>query len=81
MDTESFKDLFQTHPQKLSQAFIKLSEGDWKAIDGDLEHFLERAQAVYKIPQEILLKELEAVKKNIDEGIEADYVPYLDPIE
>ena len=81
MDSKTFQGLFQGHRKKLSQAFIKLSEADWQAIDGRLERFLDRAQAVYKIPEKVLLKELEAVKKNIDEGIEADYVPYLDPIE
>lgn len=81
MDAKTFQGLFQDHSKKLSEAFIKLSEEDWKAIAGDLESFLKRAQAVYKIPTAVLLKELEAVQKNIEEGIEADYVPYLDPIE
>ncbi len=81
MDSKTFQGLFQKHRGKLSQAFIKLSDKDWAAIDGRLEAFLERATKVYNIPQKVLLKELDAIKKNIDEGIETDYVPYLDPIE
>lgn len=81
MDARTFQGLFKAHPEKLSQAFIKLSEEDWKSIDGNLEGFLKRAMEVYKIPREVLIKELEAVQKNVEEGIEADYVPYLDPME
>lgn len=81
MDKETFKELFQEHRKKLSQAFIRLSDKDWDAIEGSLEQFLGRATKVYHIPKKVLLKELDAVKKNVDEGIEADYVPYLDPIE
>ncbi|MBI4223321.1 MAG: hypothetical protein HY609_00170 [Deltaproteobacteria bacterium] len=81
MNAKTFQTFFQDHREKLSQACIKLSETDWQAIDGRLERFLDRAQAVYHIPGEVLLKELNAVKKNVDEGIEADYVPYLDPTE
>lgn len=81
MDAKTFQILFQKHHKKLSEAFIKLSEEDWKAIGGNLVRFLKRAGEVYKIPREVLLKELDAVQKNIEEGIEADYVPYLDPIE
>lgn len=81
MDAKVFQGLFQNHPKKLSQAFIKLTDSDWKAIAGDLNRFLAKAAKVYHIPKTVLLKELDAVKKNIDEGIETDYVPYLDPIE
>lgn len=81
MDAEIFQILFKNHRKKLSAAFIKLSDKDWQAIRGDLAKFLAKAAQVYNIPPEVLLKELSAIKKNIDAGIEADDVPYLDPIE
>lgn len=81
MDQVTFKKLFEEHREKLSQAFIKLSDQDWESVSGKLERFLKKATKIYNIPANVLLKELDAVQKNIDEGIEADYVPYLDPIE
>lgn len=81
MNAKIFQTLFKNHRKKLSAAFIKLSDKDWLAIQGDLARFLAKATQVYNIPPEVLLKELDAIKKNIDAGIEADYVPYLDPIE
>lgn len=81
MNSKTFQQLFKEHRKKLSAAWIRLSDDDWKRVEGDLERFLEQVLKVYKIPKKVTLKELDAVKKNIDEGIEADYVPYLDPIE
>lgn len=81
MNQKTFSELFKGHRAKLNAAFIKLTDSDWKAIAGDLNRFLAKAAKVYHIPKTVLLKELDAVKKNIDEGIETDYVPYLDPIE
>lgn len=81
MNPKTFQELFKNHRQKLSSAFIKLSDKDWEAIGGDLKRFLEKTAKVYNIPEKTILKELSAVKKNIGEGIETDYVPYLDPIE
>ena len=81
MDSKTFQKLFKGHRKKLSAAWIRLDNKDWEAIGGDLERFLERASEVYSIPREVLLKELDAVKKNIDVGIEVEDVPYLDPIE
>ena len=81
MDQKTFAELIKKHRQKLCDAFIKLSDQDWKQIDANLEKFFKIGGKVYNIPQAVLNRELDAVKKNIDEGIDTDYVPYLDPIE
>lgn len=81
MDAKIFKKLFQEHVDKLSQAWIKLSDKEMKRVNGDLKVFLEVIAKVYNIPNEIILRELDAVQKNIDAGINSDYAPHLDPRE
>ncbi|MDO8494378.1 MAG: hypothetical protein Q7S68_03480 [Deltaproteobacteria bacterium] len=81
MEQKTFAELIKKHRQKLCDAFIKLSDQNWKEIGDNLEIFFERAGKVYGIPKKILNRELDAVKKNIDAGNATDYVPYLDPIE
>lgn len=81
MDAKAFQKLFREHRVKISEAWNKLSDKDLDAVDGDLEKFLARAAAVYKIPKEVLLKELDRVKKNIDEGIQEDFGWRLNPEE
>lgn len=81
MDVKTFQKLFRGHRQKISEAWNKLSDKDLEAIRGDLEKFLEKVAAVYKIPDEVILKELDVVKKNIEEGIEMDFGYRLNPEE
>ena len=81
MDTKVFRQLFCNHCKKLAEAWVKLSDQDLKQIDGDLKKFLQCVSELYKIPEGVILKELDAVKQNIDEGIEADFAPRLDPRE
>lgn len=81
MDKKTFQELFQTHRHKISEAWNLLTDKDLNAIDGDLDRFLERVEQLYKVPEEVLLKELEAVQSNIAAGTEADFAPRLDPTE
>lgn len=81
MDAKIFQKLFKEHRDKISGAWIKLSDADLDLIDGNLEFFLKTVGAVYKVPDGVILRELEAVQKNIQEGIDTDYSPRLDPRE
>lgn len=81
MEPKTFKKLFRGHRLKIAEAWNKLSDKDLEAVDGDLERFLARAAEVYKIPKEVLLKELDQVQKNIEEGIQEDFGWRLNPEE
>ncbi|OGQ44521.1 MAG: hypothetical protein A3H42_03075 [Deltaproteobacteria bacterium RIFCSPLOWO2_02_FULL_46_8] len=81
MDSKTFKKFFEEHRDKISEAWIKLSDADLKMINGNLDLFLKTVSAIYKVPNEVILKELRAVQKNIEEGINTDYSPRLDPRE
>lgn len=81
MDSKTFEKLFEEHRVKIAEAWNKLSDKDLEAVNGDLEKFLARAAAVYKIPKEVVLKELDRVQKNIEEGIQEDFGWRLNPEE
>ncbi len=81
VNSKTFQQLFKEHHKKLSAAWIKLSDADLDLINGDLELFLKTVSAVYKVPDDVILKELKAVQKNIEAGINTDYAPRLDPRE
>lgn len=81
MDAKTFKKLFQEHRVKIAEAWNKIPDKDLEAVNGDLEKFLARSAAVYKIPKEVILKELDRVQKNIDEGIQEDFGWRLNPEE
>ncbi|MDO8526238.1 MAG: hypothetical protein Q7T03_00965, partial [Deltaproteobacteria bacterium] len=81
VDQDSFKKLFDSHKEKISEAWIKLSDEDLKEIHGDLGVFLKKISVLYKIPDKTILKELDAVQKNIKEGIRGDFALKLDPRE
>ncbi len=81
MDDKTFKTLFDQNREKIFEAWNKLSDQDLDEIRGDLSRFLKKVSSIYKTPDTIILKELDAVKKNVDEGISADYAPHLDPRE
>ncbi|OGQ04191.1 MAG: hypothetical protein A2W61_08085 [Deltaproteobacteria bacterium RIFCSPLOWO2_01_44_7] len=81
MNQKKFKKLFEEHRDKILEAWNKISDNDMRFIDGDIEKFLEKTSKLYQIPREIILRELDAVQKNIDEGIETDFASRLDPTE
>lgn len=81
MDARGFKKLFQEHRGKISEAWNKLSDRDLEGIDGDLDRFVEKVSSVYKIPKGVVLKELDIVQRNIEEGIEEDFGYRLNPEE
>lgn len=81
MDPIRFRKLFQEHREKIAEAWNKLSDADLEATQGDLRRFLERVSACYGIPKEVILKELDRVQKNIEQGIEMDFGWRLNPEE
>lgn len=81
MDVRIFRKIFQEHKEKLSEAWLRLSDKDLERINGDLNRFTEVVSQLYQVPPKVILRELDAVYRNIQEGINTDYAPRLDPKE
>lgn len=81
MNAKTFKILFRAHRDKLSEAWNRLTDRDLDWINGDLFRFVQAVTEVYQTPKDAILRELDAVKRNIDAKISADLAPHLDPEE
>jgi len=81
MNPKNFQGFFHRHCAKISEAWPKLSDKDLQEIDGNLDLFLKKVTAFYQVPPEVVLKELDAVQRTIQEGIEGDFSIPLDPTE
>lgn len=80
MNAAHFRMLYRGHRDKLFEAWNRLPQQEFDAIGGDLARFVALVERVYRTPGTGVLHELDAVQRNIDAGIVADYAPVL-PVE
>lgn len=81
MDAETFQTLFKDHRDKIFEAWNRLTDKDLNKINGNLELFLDCVSHLYTLPREVILRQLDQVKTNIDLGIKMDFGYRLNPEE
>jgi len=81
MTPSEFQSLYKAHRAKLAEAWLALSDKDLEETKGRMDRFVAKVSKIYQIPPEVILRELEALRRSIEEGIETDFSPRLDPRE
>lgn len=81
MTSDDFRHLFTQHRDKLFEAWNRVPPKEFDAINGDLAAFVALVARVYKTPRSVILRELDAVERNIADNITDDYAPRLPPEE
>lgn len=81
MNSDTFRPLFAQHRDKLFEAWNRIPQKEFDAVNGDLTAFIALVARVYKTPRSVILRELDAVERNIADNITDDYAPRLPPEE
>lgn len=81
MTPDAFRHLFTQHRDKLFEAWNRVPQHEFDASNGELAAFIAIVQRIYQTPRSVILRELDAVARNIADNITDDYAPRLPPEE